>query len=121
MFPEYWSDFLAQNALVRRSATVPKTLDLAGFGADLQFFDEEEAIEESKEFYPGIDLISYGYIPVAFCLKGGDIYWINKNDGVNGSLYRMYYDAVAPMPSKQREAIAIVLNHYQEILEFLDA
>ena len=121
MFPEYWSDFLAHNALVERSATVPKTSDLSGLGADLQFFSEVEALEESEDFYPGIAVAPDGYIPVASCLKGsGDPYFINKHDGVNGSLYRIYHDAVAVMPYKKEEAIAIVLENYESALEFLD-
>ena len=122
MFPEYWSNFLAQNALVGRSATVPKTSDLSGLGADLQFFSEAEAIEESEEFYPGIAVAPDGFIPVASCLKGsGDPYFINKHDGVNGVLYRIYHDVVAVMPYKKEEAIAIVLKKYESVLAFLDA
>ena len=69
MFPEYWSDSLAQNALVGRSV---------------------------------------------------NLYFINKNDGLNSSLYRIDYDAVAVMSYKKEEVIDEALNSYQEILEFLD-
>ncbi|WP_051188827.1 hypothetical protein [[Leptolyngbya] sp. PCC 7376] len=99
MFPRYWSDFLAQHYLTGKSATIPKSKDLSGLGAELQFFNENEAIEESEEFYPGIAVAPDGFIPVAICLIGsGDPYFINRNDGINGALYRVYHDVVAVMP-----------------------
>ncbi len=71
-------------------------------------------------FWPGLGVSKDGYVPVASCLIGsGDYYYINANDGRNGPLYRVYHDAVGSDGYKAEEAVAMVLDHYEHLLQYV--
>jgi hypothetical protein len=48
---------------------------------------------------------------------GSGDYYINSQDGANGPLYRIYHDSVAEGGYKRSEAVAVVLESYEELLE----
>jgi len=121
MFPTYWTQFAQAHDLIGASACLNETDDLSGVGADLEFLTDSEAAEELTEYWPGIGVAPDGYIPVAACAIGsGDYYYINRNDGPNGPLYRVYHDAVGSDGYNPDTAVVRVLDNYASVLSHLE-
>ena len=121
MFPEYWQAFSKTHGLVGASACLGEEIDLSGLGADMQFLDQAQSTEELSDCWPGIGVAGFGYIPVASCLTGsGDYYYINRNDGPNGALYRIYHDAVFEPGDGPGKAVAMVLANYASVLPHVE-
>jgi hypothetical protein len=121
MFPSYWKDFTSAHQLIGASACLEEADDLSGVGADLQFLTEAQSNEELTEFWPGIGVAQDGYVPVAWCSVGsGDYYYVNRNDGPSGALYRIYHDSVGPDGYDPDVAVATVLKSYALILNHLE-
>lgn len=96
MIPEYWRKFIADNEMIEREFEISDDEDLSELGADLRIMNIEQCISEATECYPGIAAAKESYVPVAMCLAGsGDYYYIKTTEGENGSLYRIYHDAVS--------------------------
>lgn len=122
MFPFYWHQFVENHHLTGKSACLDEVVDLSTIGADMRFLIEARSIDEMTNFWPGIGVSKDGYVPVASCLIGsGDYYYINTNDGRNGPLYRVYHDAVGPDGYKTEDAVAKVLAHYEELLQYVES
>ena len=122
MLPQYWIDFLNSNDLRGKDCRFGENVDESGIGAALFIFTEEQAIDEAVNFYPGIAVAPAGYIPVAGCLKGsGDPYFIKASDGAAGRLYRVYHDAVSEEEYESKEAIAVVLQNYERLLDHVES
>ena len=116
MIPEYWSKFVDKHQLTGKDFKIDEDDDLSELGADLQIMTKEQSIDEATNFYPGITVLKQGYVPVAMCLTGsGDYYYINKNDGSAGSLYRIYHDSVTESEIYEG-AIDKVLENYEQLL-----
>jgi hypothetical protein len=117
MFPRFWTDFTSENRLDGATVAVPEELDQSGLGANLKFLNAEQSIDEAENFWPGIGVAKDGYVPVGSCLCGsGNYYYIKTSDGPAGQLYRIYHDAVDLDGYDPDEAIAIVLQNYEELL-----
>lgn len=122
MFPIYWHQFVENHQLAEKSACLGEDFDLSTLGADMQFLTEVQSIDELTNFWPGLGILKDGYVPVASCSSGsGDYYYINTRDGKNGPLYRVYHDAVGPEGYKTEDAIAKVLNHYEDVLLHIES
>lgn len=122
MFPIYWNQFLENHQLTGHSACLDEVVDLSTIGADMRFLTEVRSIDELTNFWPGIGVSKGGYVPVASCSIGsGDYYYINANDGRNGPLYRVHHDAVSPDGYKTEYAVAKVLDHYEELLHYVES
>lgn len=121
MLPTYWLKFIKAHKLIGKTACLSEDQDLSKLGADMQILTQEQSIDELTNFWPGIGVAKDGYVPVAMCSIGsGDYYYINTNDGPNGSLYRVYHDSVGPQGYNANDAIAKVLNQYEEILKYIE-
>lgn len=124
MIPNYWKYFIEENDLAGKDFTIPESVDLSELdGGSLKIFNESEILNEANDFYPGLAVKQFGFIPVAGCLYGsGDPYFININDRKNGPLYRVYHDAEMDEEDiyDMEEAINIVLNNYTELLKYAD-
>ena|SRR5687767_13002980 len=121
MLPTYWLQFIESHNLTGKSACLAEDVDLSTLGADMQFLTEAQSIDELTNFWPGIGVAKDGYVPVAWCSAGsGDYYYINTKDGPNGPLYRVYHDAVGPGGYNAEDAVAKVLNHYEELLRHIE-
>ena len=95
MIPEYWRNFITINDIIGCDFEVSEEDDLSELGAEIRIMNIDQCISEATECYPGIIAIKEGYVPVAMCLAGsGDYYYIKITEGKNGSLYRVYHDAV---------------------------
>jgi len=122
MLPQYWIDFLNSNNLRGKDCRFGENVDESGIGAALFIFTEEQAIDEAVNFYPGIVVAPDGYVPVAGCLKGsGDPYFIKASDGATGRLYRVYHDAVSAKEYDSEDAIAVVLQNYELLLDHVES
>lgn len=120
MFPLYWSNFLNENKLVQKEASIPEEADFSEIGADLRFYNAEESKEEMEEYYPGLAVAPDGFIAVACCTTGsGNPYFINIHDGVEGPLYRIYHDEVIQGSYNRSEAVYTVLSSYRDVLKFV--
>jgi len=116
MIPEYWQNFIAKNEIVGSDFEISEEDDLSDMGADLRIMNIEQCISEATECYPGIAAIKENYVPVAMCLSGsGDYYYIRSTEGENGSLYRIYHDAVND-EDIINDGIEKVLNSYASLL-----
>ena len=121
MFPDFWAKFVANNGLVGASAEVPEELDQTGLSVELKFLTSEESIDEATNFWPGLGVEKDGYVPVGSCLSGsGDYYYIRASDGAAGPLYRIYHDAVDDRGYDPADAIAVVLQNYEELLGYVE-
>ena len=122
MLPQYWIDFLNSNNLRGKDCRFGENVDESGIGAALFIFTEEQAIDEAVNFYPGIVVAPDGYVPVAGCLKGsGDPYFIKASDGATGRLYRVYHDTVSAKEYDSEDAIAVVLQNYELLLDHVES
>ena len=122
MFPIYWHQFVENHQLAGKSACLGETVDLSTLGADMKFLTEAQSIDELTNFWPGFGVSKDGYVPVASCSIGsGDYYYINTNDGQDGPLYRVYHDAVDLDGYKTEDAVAKVLDHYEELLRHVES
>lgn len=123
LIPDYWKAFINDNRLAGKLCEIPERADLSELsGGRLKFLTESEIYEESDEFYPGIAVKKFGYLPVAGCWLGsGHPYFINVNDGPNGNFYRIYHDAemLDDDTYDMVEAVNIVLREYNELLKYL--
>jgi hypothetical protein len=121
IFPAYWTEFARSHRLIGASTLLTESEDLSGVGADLQFLTEAQAAEELTGCWPGIGVAPDGYVPVASCSSGsGDYYYINRNDGQDGALYRVYHDAVGPDGYDPETAVARVLDSYVAVLSHIE-
>ena len=121
MFPAYWTEFIATHGLIGATAVLSESDDLSGVSADLQFLTEAQSTEELTQFWPGIGVAPDGYVPVAWCnLGSGDYYYINRNDGPNGPLYRIYHDSVGPGGYDPEIAVARVLDDFATVLNRIE-
>ena len=117
MFPDFWTRFILNNALIGATAEVPEALDQSGLGIELKFLTSEQSEDEATNFWPGLAVAKDGYVPVGSCLCGsGDYYYVRTADGAAGPLYRIYHDAVHEDGYDPGEAIATVLHSYVELL-----
>lgn len=119
--PDYWKAFTKEHELIGVVACLSEREDLSGVGVDLQFLTEEQAAQELTECWPGIGVAADGYMPVAQCFLGsGDYYYINRADGPNGPLYRIYHDSVGPGGYDRETAVDRVLDDYALVLDGLE-
>jgi len=122
LIPEYWKEFLKTNSLIGQCCEIPEELDLSELGGDFKIYGENEILNEANDFYPGLAVKKDGFIPVASCLQGsGDPYFININDGINGSLYRIYHDGqmIDEHTYNLNDAVNVVLKNYSDLLKYL--
>ena len=118
MIPDYWQQFVQANQIHRKDFEIDEASDLSGLGGDLRIMTTEQSEDEANHCYPGIPAARKHYVPVAMCLLGsGDYYYINRKDGKNGSLYRIYHDAVKDGHIEE-SGIEKVLDRYEDILEY---
>lgn len=121
MLPPYWIDFLNANDLRGKDCRLSEGEDESAVGADMTVFTEEQSIDEETNFYPGIAVVSDGYVPVASCISGsGDPYFIKTSEGPRGRLYRIYHDAVSQNGYKAEDAIVVVLQNYELLLKHVE-
>jgi len=121
MLPQYWIDFLDANNLRGKDCRFGENIDESGVGAELFIFTEDQSADEAANFWPGIAVLPDGYIPVAGCITGsGDPYFIRASEGPNGRLYRVYHDAVSEEGYKAEDAITVVLQNYELLLEHVE-
>ena len=121
IFHNRWLEFAKFHRLVNRAFSLSEHIDRSSLGAELQFLTEEQSHDELTNFWPGIGVSGDGYVPVASCLLGsGDYYYINANDGPNGPLHRIYHDAVGPDGYNPGDAVATVLDYYEEVLAYAE-
>ncbi|WP_024611436.1 hypothetical protein [Pseudoalteromonas sp. TB64] len=75
--------------------------------------------EELNDCYPGAFAKKDGYIPVAICdIGSGNPYFINTIDGINGPLYRVYYDVVTSENYDKDSGMDKVLDCYEQLLKY---
>lgn len=116
MIPEYWQNFIAKNEMIGCDFEISEDEDLSELGPDLRIMNIEQCMSEATECYPGIAAVKENYVPVGMCLSGsGDYYYIRSSEGENGSLYRIYHDAVNG-EHIESDGIEKVLNNYASLL-----
>jgi hypothetical protein len=119
MIPDYWKSFVKQHSLEGKEIEIPEDYDLSELGAVFEILDELDIQKESEDLYPGIAVAKDGFVPVGGCLESsGDPYFINRNDGPEGPLYRIYHDMFGGDDYDKDEAIDVVLRNYTEILKY---
>lgn len=117
--PEYWTLFINENNISSSEFDIPESNDLSSVSATFTIMDAKNVLQEATECYPGCIVIKDGYVPVGACEIGsGDPYFININDGPNGKLYRIYHDCVLGDNYSKDNAVAVVLEHYEDMLKF---
>ena len=122
MWPPHYRQFVERHRLVGTELEVPDSADLSGVGASIGLYDEAAAREEAEGFYPGLVVKDDGFVPIGQdLLGGGDPYFINIRDSPPGPVYRIYHDSVADRDYNPSEAIARVLESYEQLLGFVDA
>ena len=121
MIPNYWKDFVESEDIVGVDFEIDEKSDLSELGGDLRIMTSEQCIDEGLNCYPGILAAKSGYVPVGMCLEGsGDYYYINREDGALGPLYRIYHDAIENEEIR-RDGIQKVLDNYESLLSLRSA
>ena len=116
IFPRYWKFFIESQGLIGKLTDIPAEQDVSGLGAEICWFDEEEARSESEDLFPGIIVARDGFVPVGGCDIGtGDPYFIFEKDGHGAPLYRIFHRAVREDGYDRKEAVAVVLRDYRDI------
>jgi len=119
MIPIYWNIFIKENNIVNKSFEIPQNQDISALGANLEILSEGDILKESNDYYPGIAVKQFGYLPIGSCLSGsGDPYFINTKEGVNGKLYRVRHESGTEENFALKGGIEIVLNNYEELLNY---
>ncbi len=86
----------------------------------MDIMSENMSKDEAENAYPGLIVIKDGYVPIGSCLLGsGDPYFINKNDGENGPIYRIYHDSVFDDGYDKNQAIEKVVDNYTKIIKYM--
>lgn len=118
--PPHWVNFLAAHNLIGREVSISESADRSGVGVDMEFLNEADSLSELQDAYPGLAVVADGFVPVGSCLIGsGDPYFINLADGEGGPLYRIYHDSVSEHGYDRSTAVAVVLEDYRELLQYL--
>jgi hypothetical protein len=119
MWPSHYRDFLERHHLAGADVELSEESDVSGIGATIGLYNEAQAIDEADNFYPGLVVKADGFIPIGQCMIGsGDPYFINVNDAAPGPLYRIYHDSVHDRSYDRGDAIAKILESYEDLLRF---
>ncbi len=119
MWPPEYRHFIDCHQLVKAELEIPEANDLSGVGASFELLDEDGASSESNDFYPGLIVKADGYVPIGGCLIGsGDPYFINIRDQQPGPVYRIYHDSVFDEDYDRNQAIARVLDSFEQLLQY---
>ena len=119
MWPDEYRQFVEKHSLIGVELEVPEGDGVPGSGASMRLYNEDEAKQESEEFYPGLVVRADGFVPIGEDLQGsGDPYFINVNDKQPGPVYRIYHDSVADSGYDREKAVEIVLKSYRQLLDF---
>jgi hypothetical protein len=117
--PKYWTDFVNKHQLNGASFEIPEDHDISEMGSSFTLMNIDQITNEMNDYYPGIVVKRDSFVPVGSCNAGsGDPYFINSEDGPNGKLYRVYHDSVNDEGYDADLAIDIVLNNYEEMLDY---
>lgn len=122
MWPPSYRQFVERHGLAGAEIEIPGADDLSGIGASIEILDEAGAAAEANDFYPGLVVKEDGFVPVGGCLLGsGDPYFINSRDEPPGPVYRIYHESVSDSGYDRGDAIAQVLESYEEFLRYVRA
>lgn len=119
LLPEYWTVFVTDHSLVGAEIEFPwpGQRDLS---AIIEIYDSLAAEQEATEAWPGMGVQKDGFVPVGGCASGtGDPFFINVNDGPNGPLYKIDHERVRLDGYDPREAITVMLDHYEQLLDYV--
>lgn len=120
MWPSHYRDFVERHQLPGAEVELSEEADLSEIGATIGLYNEAQAIDEADNFYPGLVVKVDGFVPIGQDMTGGgDPYFINLNDSAPGPLYRIYHDSVHDRAYDRGDAIAKVLESYEDMLHFL--
>lgn len=120
MWPSHYRDFVERHHLPSTEVELPEDADLSGVGATIGLYNEAQAIDEADRFFPGLVVKADGFVPIGQCMTGsGDPYFINLNDRAPGPIYRIYHDSVHDRNYDRDDAIAVILESYEDLLLFL--
>lgn len=120
MWPPHFRVFVELHQLADVEVEIPQGDDLSGLGASIGLYDEAAATEEASGFYPGLIVKEDGFVPIGQDLIGsGDPYFINTRDDSPGPVYRIYHDAVADRSYNPADAVVMVLESYETLLNYV--
>ncbi|PSN12552.1 hypothetical protein C7293_19685 [filamentous cyanobacterium CCT1] len=119
MWPSHFRSFAERHNLPGLQVELPESSDLSEIGATIGLYNEAQAIDEADSFYPGLIVKADGFVPIGQDMTGsGDPYFINVNDVAPGPIYRIYHDSVHDRDYDRNEAVAKVLESYEDLLKF---
>jgi hypothetical protein len=120
MWPPHYRDFVERHHLPGAEVELSEEADLSEIGATIGLYNETQAIDEADNFYPGLVVKVDGFVPIGQDMTGGgDPYFINLNDRAPGPIYRIYHDSVHDRDYDRDDAVAEVLESYEDLLRFL--
>ncbi len=92
--------------------------DPSGLGIDLQWMSPKTALEEARDYYPGIAATKAGFVPFGLCNSGsGDPYFIETS---SGRVVRIPHEAANPDDdSLDLEALDVLAPNIREFLSAL--
>jgi len=97
--------------LIGVSFSLAEEEDESGLGADLIWLSPEKILDEALNYYPGIAVITTGYLPVGSCLLGsGDPYFLQLigTDAEDPALVRVPHEFARENESYPIEGIEVV-------------
>jgi hypothetical protein len=94
LLPDVLLDILSNYNIIHQAFSVSEEVDRSGLGVEMEWLTPSNQIEEAYKYYPGILILSEGYLPIGSCLLGsGDPYFLKLVDQKN-IVFRAPHDAV---------------------------
>jgi hypothetical protein len=110
IIPNWFLELLKKYPLAGVKFSLRADEDESGLGVDLKWYDAKEIVDEAMNYYPGLAVIKFGYLPVGSCLVGsGDPYFI-KFENNDPSIVRIPHDYLNEDDTYPVDKIEIVCN-----------
>lgn len=121
LVPPWLLEMLKEFPLAGVSFSMPKEEDESHMGVDLKWMIPSHVIDEALSTYPGLSVLSQGYLPIGSCLEGsGDPYFLDLREGSDDpAIVRIPHDSVPsdsqPYPEDDIELVCSTMSEFFSI------
>ena len=114
LLPDHWKQFAVEYSLVGKEIEFPWPGE-DGLMAVIEILDDSGIENEARWAYPGIVVLSYGFVPIGGCWIGtGDSYFINVHDGPSGPIFKIDHAQVHASRYNRESAVVTMFESYRE-------
>jgi hypothetical protein len=112
-------DIVRNYPIIGQKFKLSQAEDHSGMGMQMKWLTPAQQVEEAFDFYPGMIVVKYDYLPIGECLAGsGDPYFLKADYNV-WNVYRVLHDtAVNNIYSNDMVEYVTSLNSLMEANNF---